>query len=278
MLGISSSLNIISYDYMVGRGALSGRLHTSSRNDAAELGAQGLIWAGNKVGGWSNDFCQYAFGVDGKTVADRVGTAVLVAFIAAGVYQTGKYILNRESNSSKVKRALSIWSQMNTELKQISSVQELQDFIYTFKDLESDVYNSYNSLSDRYGSWVKPWNWTADMQIAYTKMQLVSRIFRYKDILLMNHESNESELITIATGSCSMNTAYPICAYVEKLNLDIKNLKSFVDSYKAAAVVLEKISHALQVLVSSQTYVAERRALEDAIARQRLIDAVDRRY
>lgn len=276
-VGAMVSLQVAA-DPMVRGGAFSGRVNHAADEAVVRAAVHTGAWAGKKVGGWVDDFCQYSFGVDGKTVADKVATAVLIAVITTGVYKTGQYIAHRESNMSKVKRAMSLWMHMNAKLNDIATLQDVQNFVYNFKHLEQSVLDSYTSLNNRYGSWVKPWNWTSEMQKAHTKMKLASMIFSYQDIIIMQHEYNEVDLLKIATADFSTVTAYPVCAYVDKLQSDIEIMKGFASAYNAASVMLRELNKALRIIAGSKDYVEERRALQDAIARERLANAIDRHY
>lgn len=272
--------NIVAGDPLVSGGAWGSR----ANNAATELAARGVVKVGGDAasiaGDWMDEFCQKTFGCSGKDVYKNTLKAVLITAITYGAYKTGQYLVNREPNVQQVKRALSLWAQMNVQLTRIVTLHDVQLFINNFQHLEQYVVKSYTELNNRYGSWVKPWNWTSDMKKAFEKMQLASILFKYQQILTINSGYNEAELLKIATGEYSVMTAYPVCAYVQNLQADMEIVQKFVTmpSYKFASIVQRELNKVLRIIAASDTYITEKRLLQDAITRERLVNAIDRHY
>lgn len=271
VMGLQASDDIAVY-----RGAGGGLANTAVDQLAIHTGKSAGKRAGRILDNWFDRGCQRCFGVSGDEAVNNAFKAVLITAMAYGAYKTGEYFVNRESNDSKVRRALGIWNQVSKDLNSISTLANLRNFLYKFDHLNELVMESYGELTGRYTSWVTPWNWTNDMKDAHEKMTFLYALFKYKEVLNML-EYGESDLIKVAAATYSLQTAYPVCEYVTKLQADIAALKSISrhSASKCLNIMLQELHMILKVFASSETYVQEHRMLQTAIAQERLASAIE---
>lgn len=176
------------------------------------------------------------------------------------------YTLFRETNNTKIKRALTIWHTAYSSLSQVKTLSDMQLFLQKHSFLEHDVAISHGELEARYMSSCKPWNWTDDMRDAYTKIKILDLLFEHKEIICAQQSLHEDEICKIARLTYGNKTCYALCECLEKLHQSINMIKNICiqDGYSFLSEVFVRLQKAHKTLAASEHYAYEKRCLSDA--------------
>lgn len=187
------------------------------------------------------------------------------AMLSIGCVLVAAYFCFRESNSKKVTRALDVWNKVESSLRRVQTLQDVQKFLQKFNNLEQDVFNSYEELSARYMN-LAPWNWTLEMKVAYKRMKFLFILFKHKEVICCQKDMTEEELCKLSRVKYGAQTPYALCRYSNLLDDGIKEIfvlsKEFSCSF--GKFVKEKLQIAFNVLIHSDHYMYEQRCLSDA--------------
>jgi len=192
-------------------------------------------------------------------VSDVFLKSIAAVVIAMTVYKTTTYLSGREPNSVKINRVNKLWTQVSSNLK-VSNVQELQMFLLPCKNLVNPILDSSKEMNARYASWVKPWNWTAEMKIACEKINHLATVFRYYNVICAwNSFGDDKELVKLVKKIQRGESRYPLCVMVNQLKIDIQLLHSSKYHCGFELVVLDILEETLDTVLSSEDYTEELR-------------------
>lgn len=202
---------------------------------------------------------------------------IVLGCAAATALVTAVYWCNRDPNSVKVQQAYNLWSGFESLLTQVRNVKDIKNALDDFADRQGVVVHTYQSLNARYMSWLKPWNWTADMKLAYQKMVILKNLFEYKEIFDALSEGllSEAAALNIARAKNSLSTSYSLVSYVSCLRTDLNHI---IETFGALScrwghVVTDALQKSLDILAGSETYVQERRLRDEVMLKERLAKA-----
>jgi len=250
-----------------------------------------------------------------QSIRPKRDSGIVVAAMAAGVgVGTGLYVSSRESNTAKMQRVASLHEEYYQLVKPLLEHIKSYDDVYGFiakenvfkRDLDCFAYrlrSSCDEMSARYDSYVKPWNWTIAMKIAYEKIYELHRRFvtdcrlveekicdihKRKKILdasahsvnLINYythlmgawdeRADEKSLVRFVRSICKGSSAYPMCACASKLQEHLSDLDATHDMVPCDYGLIEKMERLLDMIFVSQVYVEERRMKEEQEQRERI--------
>lgn len=139
---------------------------------------------------------------------DRVLTYTLGGL---AVLYVGAYLCGRESNASVTKSVGELYSSVEV-LYQIENVS-----VDSLVVLSSEIFGDYShvifrlkqTLQNRYGSWVKPWDWSYDMQQAYEKIRLIELLYGYVPLLQKSNTLKSQDVSQFAREQFSCMSLYP---------------------------------------------------------------------
>lgn len=203
-------------------------------------------------------------------VSDKVIKSIAAVTMALVAYKTGSYLHSRESNLSKMDRLQNLWQKLSPSMK-FNTVYDMQQFLVQFHALRALVLSSYKEMNARYNSWIKPWNWSAAMQTSFQKAELLAILFDFRDIICAwNSLQSEQEVVQLVKKKLQGSYAYPLIKTASDLEHDIAVLKSLQLSVGFEVVLKDLLEEVLEVILSSDDYLQERRAknIEDLQRRQ----------
>jgi hypothetical protein len=216
----------------------------------------------------------------GKTLALVAGASVVAG--------TGIYWAVRESNAVKMERAEK-WlkyyaSGLHYELVQIISFEDMQKFakkpIRFKKEIQifcDEVDRSYAEMDARYGSWIKPWNWTAEMKYTharitelYQTMHLIKMIFKYQPLMISwNDDLDEATIVKNVQTVCQGTSSYPLCACAQMMKDDLAFLRKTHFKISCDITLIDMLERLLEFILGTQTYIEEKRIQDQAKIQER---------
>lgn len=87
------------------------------------------------------------------------------------------YFYNRECNADRIEQVNRLWNKLGNSILKAEKTDELIKYFVDHKDYYFAVMHSHSGINDRYNSYLKPWDWTADMHNAYEKISFLYTIF-----------------------------------------------------------------------------------------------------
>jgi hypothetical protein len=222
-----------------------------------------------------------------RSESDPVATLAIVAG-ATAVAGTGIYLAVRESNDVKIERAqdwLIYYSgNLHYDLARISNLSDLQQFISQSTKFKKEmqvfckgVRNSYFEIKARYGSWVTPWNWSSKMKLAYIQIKelhdvvkMIDMMFMYQPLMTVYQEDlDENVIVKKAQAICHAASLYPMIYCANMMKDDLSFLKNTHFKISCDIVLVDLLERALELVLTSDAFVQERRIQEEMAIKER---------
>lgn len=194
---------------------------------------------------------------------DRFLTYVVCGAVALSV---GVYLCGRESNASVVKNVNQLYESVDFLCQHnLATFDSLIQKDNAFGDCSDVFFTLKQCVENRYGSWIKPWDWSQDMQQAYDKIRLITVLYGYIPLLQKAEALTGENVLQFARETfCYMNQ-YPCLLCFNNLDQDIQfvhaNLKTIdtrlVPLLKEILPILEKSRKLLRI---EKEYLDEARA------------------
>lgn len=218
---------------------------------------------------------------------DSVATLAIVAG-ATAVAGTGIYLAIRESNDVKIERVAD-WvvyysGNLHYDLAQIVTISDIQHFIKNSMKFKKEtqvfckgVRASYADIKSRYGSWVKPWNWSLKMKLACAQIkelhdvvQVIDMIFKYYPLIAIFQENlDESLIVKKVQAICHGESLYPMIYCANMMKSDLYFLKNAHLKISCDLVLIDLLEKALELILNSDAYVQEQRIQEEIAFKER---------
>jgi len=182
----------------------------------------------------------------------------------------GAYLYERESNDSVINRVDNFYNYyvQYLESKDSCDIASLvQDSNKTVAVcVREAIFRLRACMNNRYGSWVKPWDWSSSMLLAYKKIQLVTLLCGYIPLLHKAELLKGEDVASFARETFAGMSMYPCitCLYnleqdivyarQERYNIRNHHLLPVIDQ------VLSILERARTVLRSERDYLGELQA------------------
>jgi hypothetical protein len=213
-----------------------------------------------------------------------------IALGAGAVVATGTvmYWSMRESNDVKIERAqdwLTYYSgNLHYDLGKITSVAGMQQFINQSTKFKKEVqvfckgvHNSYAEMKSRYGSWIKPWNWTSRMKSTYQQIKelrdivcMIEMMFKYQPLMTVYEaDLDEAAIVRKTQAICHGASSYPMIYCTNMIHYDLYFLQKNHFKISCDIVLVDLLEKVLELIVNTQAYVEERRIQEEMAIKER---------
>lgn len=206
----------------------------------------------------------FLFRKDVEVSEKVIKSAAAVALVAA-LYKTGSYWMSRESNTVKIEKVNCLLNQVHPYFK-FHTLQDVQEFLIQFKELTQPVACSNKEISNRYNTWLKPWNWSKDMKQAHGHIQILGILFGYQDIICACDELVDENVVVKHIKKRSKGAErFPLCSFVSQVKADLQVLYSSADSCQACGfelLITPVLENILDTVLESDEYVGELRLKE----------------
>lgn len=225
----------------------------------------------------------------------NAGGWVATAAVASVAIGTGVYWSVREPNDVKMARVDELLkyysSNLHYALINIKTLDDMRNFVgqsNRFKK-ETEVFiemvnRSYAEMSARYNSWVKPWNWNVKMKAAFEKIQDLRKTMRmvemmityYPFMVMYSYPFDEKILVQRVQMICLGKSAYPMCSCATSIQQDLLFLKTHHFKVWSEVVLIDMLEQLLSLILSSSTYIEEKRIQEEMAIKARQAEALER--
>lgn len=217
--------------------------------------------------------------------SDHTFSIVAATTVIAG---TGVYLAMRESNIMKIERAEN-WLKyyaggLHYDLAQIVTLKDMQKFVQKptrfKKEIQvfcDEVARSYVEINARYGSWIKPWNWNAVMKHTYVRIKelyqttkLINMMFKYQPMIISwSDDLDELVIVKSAQMICQGESSYPLIYCAQMMKEDLKFLHKTQFKISCDIALIDMLETLKEFIVSTQTYVEEKRIQEQVKLQER---------
>lgn len=219
-------------------------------------------------------------------VIDASTTPSVVASMAAAAVGVGTatYLYNRESNQSKIDKAhkaIELYEKSSCpQLLACKTLTDMQQFLQkypNFKQKATAVINAvelaFKDMTARYGSYVKPWNWTEPMKKAYHDVRsipfnLVREFKHYSAVIAYGKKPmNDATLLKLIVSMGLSSSAYLMMMGFKEIQSSIKVLRLYINDqglyFDSALVLAELLEYMAQEIIVSDRYMKESIAYEE---------------
>lgn len=165
------------------------------------------------------------------------------------------YLVLRESNASVARKACAWYEQVRIDMQKSCNIWPVFTIMADISiDDRENIFQLKQLLANRYGSWVKPWDWTAQMKKAYDRMIIVAALYGYLPLVQNQSFLTGQDVLYFARETFVGLTKYPciMCLYsLEHDILYLKNISETVNESTLSAIkqvipVLEKAKNLLR--------------------------------
>lgn len=176
------------------------------------------------------------------------------------------YLWNRESNGNVECRVNGLYGLICRELKKdgitIDTFAQKADISVAQRET---IFQLKKCVINRYGSWLKPWDWTAGMQKAYQNITAISALYGYLPLLLKHETLTGEDVLHFARESFVFMTQYPCIICLRNLEHDVDYLHNNMNSYNSSvgcmlSKVLPILERAKNILRSEKELLDEMKA------------------
>lgn len=198
----------------------------------------------------------YQFGQDYQNDSSFVQTAAIASVCAVSAV-TICYLAQREPNGKIVAHVGNMYAsfEKNLDNNGICDLRGLSQHLEIFNNYALEaIFSRECQMIARYGSYVKPWNWSYDMCLAYHKISAIAALKRYISLFGISH--NPDAMAICARRAASVFQLYPCEAYLARLYDQvyyISNNCHVLSADKVGRLTLELLSVLREAIVSLQS-------------------------
>lgn len=190
---------------------------------------------------------------------------IITALVAAPIVT---YCYLRESNELKIKKAEAVFDLVCKDLH-FCTLDEAQQFVKHYEHLRKDIHEAFTALDNRYGSFFKPWNWTAEMKLAHQKIEILELLFRYSQFLRTSNLqqggvvdfvlSKNKKFLMYRLIMAILLTSYPLHDEVDFIRFHIGSLVKPVFNFGFEENLADFYKDIFNAIFSSKAYTSEAR-------------------
>lgn len=197
----------------------------------------------------------------------KVGRVAAYTLSGLAVLYVGTYLYGRESNASVAQSVDELYKSVDVlcqrESVSVDSLVVLSRQI--FGDSPHFIFKLKQSLQNRYGCWVKPWNWSYDMQQAYEKIRLVELLYGYVALLEKSNDLKSQDVLQFSREQFSSMSKYPSIFCFEAMLNDVAYgyeilIKADIRLAPLLKDILSVLEKAGKLLQADKEYLEEVRA------------------
>jgi len=190
--------------------------------------------------------------VSGKVIAAVVG-ALVVGKIAYDVSWHGEYA----ERVKKYHKAL----QSTVDLNEVRTVEYAALKAFATKAMKQEALFLEQSLYNSYGSWVCPWNWTAQQKNLFQQAQVVSVLTLYADLVALGDAATGADVAKTMRQLYVQINLYPCVYGHSQLQRQIAFARSYQCADRAFAGLLcdiaDRLDQFANLLIEQNDYVQE---------------------
>lgn len=225
-----------------------------------------LFFLGLMIVGEMQSYKEYYYVVrKSSDFEEKVDRFLTYAVGGMAVLYVGAYLYGRESNANVVRSVDELYKSI--DLLYQSDVVTLDSLILNsnfFCDYYDIVFILKKCLQNRYGSWVKPWDWSFDMQQAYAKIRLIALLYGYIPLLEKAKSLKGEDVLQFAREQFSCRSQYPCVFCFESLDSDIAYGYANITTFDARLIpvlkeILPMLQKAKKLLQAEKEYLDEAR-------------------
>jgi hypothetical protein len=122
----------------------------------------------------------------------------------------GTYLCCRESNGSIIARVHNFYAPVcHLASFNLDSVDSFVENVESTACTRDAIFRLNQCMSNRYASWVKPWDWSSCMQRAYEEIRTVSLFYGYIPLLQKTESLQGEDVLLFARETFAGLTVYP---------------------------------------------------------------------
>lgn len=207
--------------------------------------------------------CYHSYNVTVKHYGDQ-DDLVLLSFLGGctALAISAYLVLIRESNASVARKACAWYEQVRIDMQKSCNIWPVFAIMSDISiDDRENIFQLKQLLANRYGSWVKPWDWTVQMKKAYDRMTIVAALYGYLPLIQNSPSLMGQDVLYFARETFVGLTKYPCIMCLYNLEHDIVYLKKISGSVNES--ILSAIKQVIPVLEKAKNLLRAEKELLD---------------
>lgn len=207
--------------------------------------------------------CYHSYNVTVKHYGDQ-DDLVLLSFLGGctALAISAYLVLIRESNASVARKACAWYEQVRIDMQKSCNIWPVFAIMSDISiDDRENIFQLKQLLANRYGSWVKPWDWTVQMKKAYDRMTIVAALYGYLPLVQNQSFLTGQDVLYFARETFVGLTKYPCIMCLYNLEHDIVYLKNISETVNES--ILGVIKQVIPVLEKAKNLLRAEKELLD---------------